>query len=315
MSIFYIINFIVYLNAVTNLMKYFYPEKYQIFMDSLKSVFYKLSINIGYQVIYYYSKVQLYTIKIKITFNKFMEYYTTDNINLMDFLKEYFLNDFINANNKDEFLYYIKDGKIIDYCFTHLIGEKKEINNDDYDFLLYNHGINGILNKSIPSCLDYKHTNCKFIQIMIEFNDKYSFEIHLLNSEYNYYIVNNFIDSSFILYFLRTHYTSKVSKYENEFLLNYTLNIIDSNINLLTIDNTDIITFDLYKYYLNKCNCKEVCPVKDKDECEKEEEISKKDILLLEAENRKVSELMFSSDSKIDYILENIVDNDFIMDY
>ena len=75
------------------------------------------------------------------------------------------------------------------------------------------------------------------------------------------------------------------------------------------------VLFDLYKYHLNKCNCKEVCPVKDKDECEKEEEISKKDILLLEAENRKVSELMFSSDSKIDYGLENIVDNDFIMDY
>jgi hypothetical protein len=246
-----------------------------------------------------------------------MEYYTTDNIDLMDFLKEYFFNDFV-YDNKDEFLHYIKDGKIIDSCFTHLIGKKKEINNDEYDFLLYNHGINGILNKSIPSCIDYQYTNCKFIQIMIEFHDTYSFEIHLLNSEYNYYIVNNFIDSSFILYFLRTHYTSKVSKYENEFLLNYTLNIIDSNINLLTIDNTDIITFDLYKYYLtklNKCNSKEVFTVKDKDKCEKEEEISIKDVLLLEAENRKVSELMFSSDSKIDCVLENIVDNDFIMDY
>jgi len=310
MSIFYIINSIVYLSAISNLLKYFYPEKYDIFMNALNFTFTKLSINAGYQVIYYYSKLQLHIVKIKITFNKFMEYYTMDTIDFIDVLKEYFLSDF-GYNNKDEFLYYIKDGQIIHSCFTHLIEKKKDIN---YDFLLYNHGINGILNKNVPSCLDYQDTNCKFIQIIIEFSDKYNFEIHFSNSEYNYYIVNNFIDSSFILYFLRTHYTSKVSKYENDFLLNYILNIVDNNITLLTIDNTDIITFDFDKYYLTKSKCKEQCDEIDKDKCEKAE-VSKKDGLLLEAENRKVSELMFSSDSKIDSVLENIVDNDFIMEY
>ena len=320
MSFFYIINSIVYLSAITNLIKYFYPEKYDTCMNSLKCTFTKLSINAGYQLIYYYSKIQLCIVKIKITFNKFIKYYTTDTIDLMDVLKEYFLSDFFYYNNNDEFLYYIKDGQIIDSCFTHLIEKKKDIS---YDFLLYIHGINGILNKNIPSCLDYQHTNYKFIQIMIELNNKHSFEIHLSNSEYNYYIVNNIIDSYFILYFLRTHYTNKVSNYENEFLLNYSLNVIDNNIILLTIDNTDVITFDVDDYYLTKCNCKEECNEIDKDECKnnyecsecEKIEVSKKNALLLEAENRKITELMFSSDSKIDSCLENIVDNDFIMDY
>jgi len=316
MSIFYIINSIVYISGICNLIKYFYPEKYDDFMNSVKTVFTKSCISTGYHLIYYYSKIQLCIVKIKISFHRIAEYYSMDTIDLMNVLKEYFLCDFYN-NDKDEFLYYVKDGKITDSCFTHLIEKKKEDDNEcKYDFLLYNHGVDGILYKNIPSCINYQCTNYKFIQIMIEFKDKNSFEIHLSNSEYNYYIVNNFINSSFILYFLRTHYTYQVSNYENEFLLNYSLNIIDNNITLLTIYNTDMITFDVDKYYLTNCKCKQECDETYHDECEKTETLLKKDSLLLEAENRKVSEFMFSSDSKIDNsLLENTLEDDFIMEY
>ena len=335
MTLFYIINLIVYLHTVSEIIKYLYPDNYNEFMNMFKNITIKLATNTVYKTIYYYSILQLWSIKLKINFNKFTEHYRINNVGFFDVLKDYFLNDFINDYDKDEYLYYIKDGKIIDSCFTHLIEKNKDI---IYDFILYTNNNCGIINKKIPYHLNYEYTSYKFIQITIEFENN-SMEIHLSNNDYNYYIVNNFIDSSFILYFLRTHYTNDVYQFENSYLLNYKLSIIDYDVNFFEIDNTQTITFNENKYHVSEKQNKNIDNVIDNDEIEINEfnameeiidsihnikyEISNtsaiKSDVLLEAENRKITDSMFFSEpkkDKLNELLEDVsIENEFIMDF
>lgn len=332
MAIFYIINLIVYLHTSSEIIKYLYPNIYHGFVNKLKSVTIKVGTNTIYKTIYYYSILQLWSIKLKINFNKFTEHYKIHNIGFFDVLKNYFLSDFINDYDTDEYLYYVKDGIIIDSCFTHLIEKNKDI---VYDFILYNNNNCGIINKKIPYHLNYEFTSYKFIQIMIDFQDN-NMEIHLSNNDYNYYIVNNFIDSSFILYFLRTHYTSQVYQYDNNYLLNYKLTIIDYDVNFFEIDNTQTITFKENKYDVSEKQNKNIdnnIEIYEINEFNAIEELidsihnikyeisntsSIKSDIILEAENRKVTDSMFFSQpkkDKLNELLEDDIENEFIMDF
>ena len=59
--------------------------------------------------------------------------------------------------------------------------------------------------------------------------------LNLFGNNYNYYVSGNVIDDRFLWYFLNKHYNLNL----NEPLINYTLNIIDNNVNIYTITYPD----------------------------------------------------------------------------
>jgi hypothetical protein len=99
-------------------------------------------------------------------------------------------------------------------------------------------------------------------------------------------MVNNWIDDLFILHLLKLYY--KMEHYSNEYLLNYRLSIIDQDVNIIDVDNTDIIHFELNKYVIKK---------KTQNTC-----------VLKEAMNRKITASMtFNND-----LDEDIIENEYV---
>jgi hypothetical protein len=96
-------------------------------------------------------------------------------------------------------------------------------------------------------------------------------------------MVNNWIDDLFILHLLKLYY--KMDHYSNEYLLNYRLNIIDQDVNILSLDNSDIIHFEYNNYVIKKKN-QSIC-------------------LLEEAKRRKITDSMIFNNSLDDDIIEN----------
>lgn len=319
--IFYIIHSLMYLYTTIQFLKFFYPEKYEIMFNNVKVKLSNTAITLFFKGVYYYSKVELIILKCKINYNKLLNYFNINNINIIDLFKNYLFQDDFIYNDDDEYLNYVKDGKIINSCFTHLVYNK----DITYDFIIYSKNNCDILYLKNPSDLTYELVNYKFVQIEINFenNKNTTLEIKLLNEKYNYYIVNNFIDSKFILYFLRNHYTKEVSQYTDEYLLNYTLNIIDHNINIIPLSNKSRIIFNKNEYIIEVLtenvdeNINEVISEHINEQLQ--EEIDNKIVLnnhvdtVKEAENRKVTDLMFQHEKKDSPYFEK--DTEFNFEY
>jgi len=78
----------------------------------------------------------------------------------------------------------------------------------------------------------------------ITIHDK-KFVIHFTSNKYNYLIVNNKLDRDFINYFLKTHYNIFIKDLEIE---NYTIKIIDHNVNIVEFDNTKSLLVNKTEY-------------------------------------------------------------------
>jgi hypothetical protein len=152
----------------------------------------------------------------------------------------------------------IKDGVVLNhFCLennTIPVNEliKYDNNFDIISFCAFDTPKNYIaLYKSIPESIQYIPTNYHFIHLEILLND-ISIIIHLNSENYNYYVVNNFINDKFILYFLKMYYSDKVNNISNEDILKYKLIIIDNNVLYLEIDYTQQLTFYLDNYIVTK---------------------------------------------------------------
>ena len=79
--------------------------------------------------------------------------------------------------------------------------------------------------------------------------DGKEYQIDMMSSTYNYYVVNSILDKWSITYLMRNQYEYEMKSNENS-VLDYTLNIIDSNAELLTIDSTKSVILLMDKYEL-----------------------------------------------------------------
>jgi len=179
-------------------------------------------LELSYQLIYYYSKLQLKFMKIQNNVIKYVNYVPFLN-NLLTYKKNVYTYTIINDNlticNKYDEKQKL-DLKIILNCIPD--DEKK---------------------KYIES-LKHEQSNYKFIMTEITICNNNTFVIHFTTNKYNYLVEHNKLDSNFIKYFLKTHYTELVKDFDLE-TINYNIKIIDHLVNVIEFDNTKMI-------YLNK---------------------------------------------------------------
>ena len=155
-----------------------------------------LAISFMYQCVYYYSFLEMIYLK----HLKHLKHLTFTS----------------PPNTRFEF---IKNGKIVDF--------QQEC---DCHFMIYSQKNEKQIIKAANKDRTFIKSSVSLILFNIELNNK-TISLKLSGDDYNYYIVGNVIDSRFLWYFLNKHYNLDLT----EPLMNYTLNIIDNNVNIYTI--------------------------------------------------------------------------------
>ena len=192
--------------------------------------------NIAYNLIYLYSSIQILINKI----TNVISIKTTKTITTHDV----YTFESINDVQISEFVEYKK--KFIDNP------EMTFAKNPDAKMIIFNDTIDNVTNKicyykpyeNITS--KYEISNVSFIsfKVNVESNE---YNIKLSTPEYNFYIVGNEINEQWIKYYFR--------KYLNNNLLDmfdYTIEIVDENVNFVNISQNDTIRFTKETYEIIK---------------------------------------------------------------
>jgi hypothetical protein len=128
------------------------------------------------------------------------------------------------------------DEQTTDTCLYVLYDKTSEEN--DY--------INKVIFTEFPKTLDYKESKINFMMIELEHeNEKHS--IVLKNKEHNYYIVNNSLNQNFFKYYLQNVLKVPINK-DN---FDYTVTIIDHNVNMITILPHQHLVFNEHDYTIH----------------------------------------------------------------
>jgi hypothetical protein len=220
-----VFEFLFFLYLANNFLMLNYPEQYS-----------KVVVCASYNLIYYFSFAQI----------KFTKLLIIVNDKYFDFMKSNpQLLEYINKLKKTEHIEYVLDSVIQDK-----IPEK-------YDFIIYSDIINNsktnklILDK-VP-LIEEKNIICqetkyKFILSEITIGDKTT-KIDFKTDNYNFMVVNNKINTAFIYYFMKKYYN-----YEGTSGFDYTIKILDQNVNEITLDKQKEIEFDLNAYRIIELN-------------------------------------------------------------
>ena len=129
---------------------------------------------------------------------------------------------------------------MIIYGFTNSSGRKTMIN--------YTSNNNNESGLNLEQIYNYEESDYKFISINLIYNEK-SYQIQLLTEYCNFYIVNNIIDNIFLHYYLTDMLKIQT---ENIKQFSYKLEIMDHNINMFTLNETQFIVFKKNDY--NVCS-------------------------------------------------------------
>lgn len=93
----------------------------------------------------------------------------------------------------------------------------------------------------------YETTNYKFIALVLTHETKI-YQIQLQTSEYNYYVVDNIIDKVFLQNYLFNVLNVNIETNINNFT--YSLEIMDENVNMFTLNETQSIIFKKDNYII-----------------------------------------------------------------
>jgi hypothetical protein len=189
--------------------------------DYLLNLIYSLS----YNSIYYYSKLQLGFMKTKNNVIKYVKSISFLN-NLLTFTKE----------NNSIYTYTIINDHLS-------ICSKYDREKNMYHKIIINFIPDNEEKKNIESS-NIEEANYKFIMTEITIDNK-KFVIQFTTDKYNYLIVTNGLDSEFIKYFLKTHYSEMIRNLEIE---KYTIKIIDHNVNIVEFDNSKMLYIEKDDY-------------------------------------------------------------------
>jgi len=168
------------------------------------------------------------------------------------------------------------------------------------DFLIYSdyqtYPVNKVICKNIYNFVK-KYTVCdfKFHLINIIFSEKDKYEIKLSNGEYNYFIVGNIIDKYVVAYLLYKQYRLIV----NEDTFEYTMEILDNNIETIHISENESIIFEKSSYKIKK-----YC-ITDNNDIPQSQYIKEEDY-----NGEKISDNMSFIENNIDSIFSDVKCND-----
>ena len=210
-----------------------YPEKYN-----------DLLIQCSFTAIYVYSNCQ---IQVNNIVNK-LQIFINTSPKLVEMIHKYQTREKVNDID------IIYDNKVIfKTVYSALLNN---INNfklpEKFDFLIFSEykftsNTSSIINKYIiyflpidlePSYFVCETSNIKFILSEIVINNDIKIKINFLQNTDNYYIVNNIFDNKFMQYFLYKYYKKDLEDMNIDNLndYNYTLEIIDHNVNKTSIN-------------------------------------------------------------------------------
>jgi hypothetical protein len=228
--------FFIYLGLVTiDLFKTIYPETFQIYIT-----------NIGYKVIYYYSKTQII---IKNVYDNLPE-------NIKDILFSVYVYFYHSGKNKnDNMIEVVFEGHIINKFNKNNIDKLLNIN---YDFILCSKTLGDLTHKRIIYAEDNLDINdetlfvcepseIKFIMTEIILQDK-KFNIDFKINNHNYYVCDNIFNSKFIIYFLNEYYSQEIKEISLDKLLNYEVLLLDENVRQKMVDFKDSIKINKNGY-------------------------------------------------------------------
>jgi phage terminase large subunit-like protein len=122
-----------------------------------------------------------------------------------------------------------------------------ETNSKQYDMIIFTSK-----NMSdFTNITKYDVSNIKFISINLIHNNN-TYQILLKTPEYNFYIVDNIIDATFFKYYLVNIVKEKNNGLDNNF--SYTLEIMDHNVNMFTLNEKQSIIFKKDSYDILQCD-------------------------------------------------------------
>jgi hypothetical protein len=201
-------------------------NKMAINYNKLKSRISQKILNAGYNCVYFYSVCQ-------IKYNKYLSAHVNllkDSSSIKGKINVGFIKDGTNIHSTD---YEV----ITDQCF-----ENKP---NDYDLIIItdhtkiDRPLNHICTTQNITDFNYKESELKFIAVNIEYNNK-PYQISLKTDDYNFYIVNNIINSNFFKYYINIHLKENIENI-NFSDFKYRLEIIDHNVNFHTLNETHSI--------------------------------------------------------------------------
>lgn len=200
-----------------------FPNETKIYKDNLINFF----VNTSYNSIYYYSKLQIYFLKVKNNLNIFIE----SNPTLVKLRDDIYIYVFSKNINKTSVIQFIKNGKV----YENLI--------EDYDFTIYS-----LLNKDIIlRRLFYRNddinetfleSNIKFMLIEFRIGEN-TYKIDLKTQAFNYYLIDNKFTKDFFIFYIKNHIHNSKNDCDTVLDLKCSLKIIDHDVNKVEIEFTD----------------------------------------------------------------------------
>ena len=225
---------------------------------NLNELFVKISptlIKLCYKLLYTFSFCQIQfnkIVKLIIPYVKDVKQYLKDK-GLIEEIKMQSI-EIICKNGDVEHRLLISDKTPLE-AFEHLFELDKHMGVLLYDKDFETGCINNIYREKLHDIRDYKLSNINFMMIELEHeNEKHP--IVLKNNTHNYYIVNNSLNQNFFKYYLKNIIKAPI----NEDNFNYTVTIIDHNVNMLTLLPHQHIVFDEHDYTIHHINNIESTP-------------------------------------------------------
>lgn len=96
--------------------------------------------------------------------------------------------------------------------------------------------------------IEYKKSNVSFVSVSL-ICDNETFDVNLNDNAYNYYVVGNCLDKTFFKYYMRHILLRNVDSRS----FKYTVEIIDSDINILKINENQQIIINEDSYNISEC--------------------------------------------------------------
>ena len=204
--------------SVHELVRCFYPEKYN-----------EASFSVAYNGIYLYSKLQIVATKV-------YKYVMPHVDKLVSF-------------SSVEWVEFIKDGIVIHKCSVNAAHPYAIENCVQCDFVLHHVDGYNIIHKSIPNKFTHEFIPCRNHFMMCDIflpENNSSYELKLNNLHASFMVSKNTIDEHVIRYIFNKQYPTLSTSCS---LDQYEISLIDSNILFLTLTQKDKICLDETSYY------------------------------------------------------------------
>jgi len=130
------------------------------------------------------------------------------------------------------------------------------VNKTNYDLKSNIYFTNYICSNKIVKESQFIESSIKFLNIVLNYNGT-PYEIKFKHDEYvhaNYYIVDNMIDKAFFMYYLSNYHKSHNIDFTK---FNYTLQLLDHNVNSLNLDESQAIIIKQDDYEIVKLTNKQ----------------------------------------------------------